>query len=138
MYRFSNRKVKDKDARPAGDPFAAVPMLPDNVEMKRDSRGILHVRVHQGVTGLLKKVADAFGYSYARHVELDEYGTAYFSQIDGKKTLREIVTAMCDTLGGDPKESAQRVILFTKKLMTTNMIMLKVPQVANRMGKSAG
>jgi hypothetical protein len=130
MYRLSQHRNKSRHT--VADPFAAVPMLPPNMEMRTDSRGMLRVRLHQEATGFLRKVARVLGYRYTREIELDEQGTLYFKQIDGRKTLREIVAAMCDQMRGDPKETAGRVILFTKKLMTMNMILLKVPQLAEK------
>jgi hypothetical protein len=98
------------------------------VEVKRDDRGMIHLRARPTPTGLMKKVARLFHYDFSKQVELDEYGTLYFSQIDGRKTLRDIVEALTGKLGDDRQKIAEGVILFTRNLMARNLIMLEVPR----------
>ncbi len=125
------RKRKPAPARPpAHDPFAAIPMKPDNVELKRDSRGMIHLRLHPEVKGFNKRVAHLLGYDYTKKIELDEYGTLYYGLVDGANTLRRIADAMVDQLGRSREEVERGVIVFTKTLMTKNLILLRVPRDA--------
>ena len=108
------------------DPLAVVPFVPPGVELKRDEQGLVHLRQCFPVMGLRKKLAEKFGFDYSRKVALDEHGTLYFSLVDGKRTLREIMDGMTAKLGRSRKEVEESVMLFTKKLMTMNMIALQV------------
>jgi hypothetical protein len=110
------------------DPFAAVPDKPADVEVRRDSRGMIHLRRRQALSGLKKRVADWLGYDYSRKVELDEHGTRYFALVDGVSTLGAIVDEMTASSGRPRREVEEGVVLFTKKLMTMNMIVLRVPR----------
>ena len=113
------------------DPFAVIPVQPENVEQRRDSRGMIHLRLTVApVSGWGKKLADLLHYDYTRKLELDENGTLYYSLVDGTTTLGVIVERMAAKLGISRKEAEEAVVLFTKKLMTMNMLALKVPEGA--------
>ncbi len=111
------------------DPLAVIPVRPEAVETREDSRGMLHLRLNQAPehTGLGAKVAKWLKYDYSRKLELDEYGTFYYAQIDGKTTLDIIIDRMAKRLNVDRKKAEEAVVLFTKKLMMMNMLALKVP-----------
>ena len=110
------------------NPFDVIPVVADNVEMKSDSHGLIHLRMKMQLAGFRKKVADWCHYDYSRKVELDAYGTLYFSFVNGVNTLKVIVDGMVVKTQKSRKEVEEAVILFTKKLMTMNMILLVVPQ----------
>jgi len=112
------------------DPFAVIPIQPDDVTVKRDSRGMIQLRRQQPINGLLRRVAGWLRYDYSRKVALDEHGTLYYGFVDGTHTLRAIVDRMLESSGRDRKSVETGVIVFTKKLMTLNMVALKVPESA--------
>ena len=109
------------------DPFAVIPIKPDDVEMKRDSRGCIHLRRCEVLPGLRGRLAAWIGYDCSRKVELDQHGTLYYGLADGTNTLRAIAERMAVESGQPMQAVEEGVILFTKKLMTMNMIALKVP-----------
>lgn len=127
---FTRRAKRNKGLpRPViRDPLAVIPLRPDNVKMKRDSRGMVHLRLYPELKGLRKKVADLMAYDYTRKVELDEYGTLFYGMVDGDNKLKDIVECMISDSEKDRKEVEEGVILFTKKLMTMDMLVLKVPE----------
>lgn len=112
------------------DPFAVIPLQPENVEQRRDSHGMIHLRLTIEPTGWGKRLAEMLHYDYSRKLELDENGTFYYSHIDGSTTLETIVERMTAKLGISRQEAEEAVVLFTKKLMTMNMLALKVPEGA--------
>jgi len=114
------------------DPFAAIPVQPENVDQRRDSSGMIHLRLHIERQGVAKKIADWLRYDYSRKIELDENGTFYYSHVDGETPLAVIVEKLTEKLGVEPRQAEEAVILFTKKLMTMNMLALKVPQSAQQ------
>jgi hypothetical protein len=116
------------------DPFAVIPVQPDNVDQRRDSSGMIHLRLRIEPEGLAKKVAEWLRYDYARKIELDEYGTFFYSHVDGQTTLDAIAERLAEKLGVERPEAEEAVILFTKKLMTMNMLALKVPESAQAPG----
>jgi hypothetical protein len=112
------------------DPFAVIPLKPDNVELKRDSRNRIHLRLNRPVTGARKWLSAHLGYDYARKVELDENGTLYYGLVDGTHTLRQITAALAAHSELSPADMEKWVVLFTKKLMIENLVVLKVPAEA--------
>lgn len=124
-------RKKQPPARPfIADPFAVIPMQPGDVTVKRDSRGMIHLRRQQPINGLLRRVAGWLNYDYSRKIALDEHGTLYYGFVDGNHTLRTIADRMTESSGRDRKTVEEGVIVFTKKLMTLNMVALKVPESA--------
>jgi len=123
-----------KDRHPSrpiiADPFAVIPLQPEDVTVRRDSRGHIHLRRLPPLRGLKRRVANWLGYDYSRKLELDEHGTLYYELADGNHTLRTIADRMTSASGRDRKLVEQGVIVFTKKLMTLNMVVLKVPESA--------
>ncbi len=112
------------------DPLSVVPIKPENLEIKYDSHGMMHLRLSQEPTGYLRYIVRWLRYDYSRKVELDEYGTAYYSLVDGATNLRQIINKMNAKFDKSREEIEQAVILFTKKLMQMQMILLKVPASA--------
>ena len=110
------------------DPFAVVPLLPDNVELRRDSVGNAHLRMRPKLKALRLKVAEWLRYDYTRKVELDESGTLFVGMVDGRNRLYDIVDHMVAISGRERKDVEEGVIIFTRKLMTMNMIVLKIEQ----------
>lgn len=108
------------------DPLAVVPVLPPALDIRRDERGNAHLRLPVRLTGWRKKMADRFGLDPSRKVELDEYGTLFCGMVDGRRTIRDIVDGMASKLKRDRREMERSVMLFTKSLMTKNMIALQV------------
>ena len=135
MFR---RKPRAAAVRGPGirDPFEVMPLAPANVEVRRDSRGRIHLRLNFPVAGLRKRVAGWLGYDYSRKLELDEQGTLYYGMVDGNTTLRQIVSRMAAQTAAPEKQIEEQVILFTKKLMTMDLVALKVP--ASNQVRAAG
>lgn len=112
------------------DPFAVIPLQPENVSVRRDSRGNIHLRCLPPLNKMQRRVAEWLGYDYSRKIELDEHGTLYYGFVNGTSSLRTIVDRMITTSGRDRKTVEEGVIVFTKKLMIMNMLALKVPEAA--------
>ncbi len=113
----------------AADPFAAVPVKPDDVELRRDGQGRIHLRLLPALTGLRKRLADMLGYDYSRRLELDEYGSLFYGLVDGRTPLRVIADRLAEQSGRSRSDVEQGVILFTRKLMVMNLLALQVRRV---------
>lgn len=127
MGGFWKTRKAGPPAPVVGDPLSVVPLKPDNVEVRTDSRGFIHLRMTPPLKPLHRKVAHWLKYEYSAKVELDEYGTLFYGLVDGERTLGAIIEAMAGTTGKSRKDMAMGVVAFTKSLMTRNMLVLKVP-----------
>jgi hypothetical protein len=127
MRWFRQRQPDTPAAAPAGDPFEAVPFRPVDVEVRRDREGNLHLRRYEQLTGVRARVAAWLHYDCSRKLALDRHGTLYYSLADGTRTLRAIAERLAEESGQPMPSVEQGVILFTKKLMTMNLLALKVP-----------
>jgi hypothetical protein len=108
----------------------AIPRRPETVEVKEDSRGMLHLRVTQAPGGFAKKVAEWLHQSYTRTYELDEFGTFYYRQVDGATSLKKIAKRLYQEFGPQTGRSRDEiemaVVIFTKSLMLKNALELLV------------
>ena len=108
------------------DPLAAIPLKPENVELREDSSGCLHLRLTPKLGLWQRRIATWLRYDYSRKLELDETGTRYYRLADGTHTLASIIDELAAQLGRDRREVTTMVVTFTKLLMTRNMIVLKI------------
>jgi hypothetical protein len=133
---FFRKKTLPSKAPVISNPLAVVPLKPDNVEVKKDSQGLIHLKMTPPLKPFKRKVAKWLRYEYSAKLELDEYGTFFYSLVDGEQTLSSIVDAMAQKLGKSRKETAMNVVAFTKSLMTRNMLVLMVPAKTPLRGES--
>lgn len=105
------------------DPLAAIPLRPPDVEVRQDSRGCLHLRRWAPVNRLQRLLRQ----QYATQVELDEFGSLFYQQVDGRQTLRDIIETIVRASGKPRRDVEQGAVLFTKQLMTKNLLQLKIP-----------
>ncbi len=135
------RKHKRETMPPRGarirDPLAVIPLPPQNLERIRDGRGLLCLRLAAPLTGLRKLAADWLGYRFEKRVELDELGSSFYEQVDGRRTLREIAAELARQKDRGRQELERAVVLFTRTLMAKNLILLKVTD-ENRFREAAG
>ena len=120
-------KIKPSDRPVIKDPFAVIPVRPDRVEVRTDSKGNIHLRLDATPEGSIGNVARKLRYGYYRKLELDRYGTEFYSQIDGETPLGTIVDRMARKFKKKRRQLESGVILVTRKLMQMNFIALKIP-----------
>jgi hypothetical protein len=120
-------KIKPSDVPVIKDPFAVIPVRPDRVEVKTDSRGNIHLRLDATPDGSIGRIARRYGQDYSRKLELDRYGTEYYSHIDGETPLGTIIDRMARKFKKKRRQLESNVMLFTRKLMQMNFIVLKIP-----------
>lgn len=114
-------------AQPAAimDPFSATPLVAEGVEVREDSRGMIQIlRDAPNGRGFLARLALRFGFRRRVRVNLDEYGTIFWKQIDGRRSLRDIEAAIRRTTKQDREENEKAVIRFTGMLMMRHLIYL--------------
>jgi hypothetical protein len=114
----------------SNNPFAACPVQAPFVQVE-ENQGRIQVRQtpppRQGIRAFLARRFSMFPF---RVVCLDERGTFYWKQIDGKRTLGEIEQRLRTQYRMEPGQSRDAVVLFTKMLMRRSLIALKLPQPA--------
>jgi hypothetical protein len=133
--RRKNQAEPVVSAGEACDLFAAVPFVAEGVEAREDSHGMLQVRgMPPRKPGLASSLARRFGLQRPVRANLDAYGTAFWRQIDGRRSLRDIECVIRQQTQQDQKESEKATILFTKMLMLRHLIYLAVPKQGNSGG----
>ena len=109
------------------NPFAACPVPAPFVQTEENDGKIQVRQTPPPKQGLRAFLARRFSMFPFRLVCLDERGTFYWKQIDGKRTLGEIEQRLRDRYQMEPTQSRDAVILFTKMLMRRSLIALKLP-----------
>ncbi|MCX7916162.1 MAG: PqqD family protein [Verrucomicrobiae bacterium] len=110
------------------DPLAAIPLIAAGVEARMDSRGRMHVRKAQLYSGgWPQRLAYRLGWRADLHVQLDEYGTFYWQQINGENSLGEIAARFAARFGHSLADSRRAVVQFTRDLLDRRLIQLHHP-----------
>lgn len=129
MRHWRQRQAEKAGANgEAWDPFAAVPLVANGVEVQEDLRGLLQIRkVAAPKPGVASFLARRVGLRRQLRVNLDAYGTLFWRQIDGRRCLRDIEARVREQTRQDAAESKKATILFTKMLMVRHLIYLRIP-----------
>lgn len=110
------------------DPLNATPVVAPGVEARVDARSLLQLRrdkpPQSQASALLKRWLRYK--SYVR-VNLDECGTAFWRQIDGRRDLHGIERNLRKRFGWTKEQSVDAIIGFTKLLMLRGLICLRLP-----------
>ncbi len=108
------------------DPFAACPVVVPHVEAE-ERNGRVQIRQElppsKGVRAFLARRFAMFPF---RLVCLDEQGSFYWNQIDGRRTLGEIEQDLRAHFHLEPRQSRDAVVLFTKMLMRRGLVALRL------------
>jgi len=111
------------------DPFDAVPVAAEGVEVRADSRSCVQLkRTFVPKPGLAGLLARTFGLRRDIRVDLDERGTAFWKLIDGRRTVRDIEQSIRRTYSLPRHENEKATILFAKMLMERYLIHLEIPR----------
>ena len=113
--------------RKTHDPFAAVPLIAPDVETRCDERRLVQVRRKlKQKKGFLGALARRLGFDRATKASLDEKGSYFWRQIDGKKDLARIERKLSGHFRIERTESRRAIVQFAKTLMERGLIVLKV------------
>jgi hypothetical protein len=109
-------------------PLDAVPLRVPGIESKPDADGSLHLRFRIPPRG----TADGWLRNVLRlepnlKLKLDPKGSEFWGLIDGKGSLREIAASLAQRWECSEQAAGDSVILFTKTLMTRNLVALEIP-----------
>lgn len=109
--------------------LAAVPETDPNTETRPDGDGALQLR-RTVVSGsrIVRLLNRWFQRTDYLQVRLDARGTFFWQQINGQRSLDEIARNLARQFSITESESREAVIVFTKKLMTRQVIHLCVPK----------
>jgi len=127
------RKRHEDVGAPGGgrDAFAAVPVVADGVEAREDAQGRVQLRrVAPAKPGLASFVSRRLKLERRIRVNLDDYGSLFWKQIDGRRTLRGIEVLIREQTEQEQTESEKATIVFTRMLMLRHLIYLKVEEGA--------
>lgn len=122
------RKLTEQEEQDLVNPLVAVPVKEHGVESKLDNTRRAQVRRRlppkPGIYGWLSKKV---GYKHDVHFKLDENGTAFWSQIDGKKDLRTIATHFKHRVKCDQEQAQRACVTYARDLMVRRLICLRLP-----------
>ena len=109
------------------DPLLAIPIRNQLAEHREDSRGCYQIRMRlKPEPGLKAYLARTLGFHRDVRVDLDERGSYFWAQIDGRRSLQAIEKDLRQRFALDPEESRRATLLFTKALMVRHLILLKI------------
>ncbi len=110
------------------NPLAAIPEVAPGVEARADDRGWLQLRKPRLYTGgIAKWLGHRLRWRADIQVQLDEYGTFYWRQVDGRHSLDQIAAAFSERYARSREESRRAVMQFTRDLMLRHIIQLQQP-----------
>jgi hypothetical protein len=113
---------------PQHDPLAAVPVIPPTVTAQTGADGRLRLwREVPPRTALGRLLARRLHWVRRRGVELDERGTRFWREIDGRRSLHAIARRLHVGLRTPYEESERAVIEFTRQLMLRGLVALRLP-----------
>jgi hypothetical protein len=109
-------------------PLDAVPVIPEEVEHAVDNRSQVQIRrprpQPEGWRGCLTRRMRFRG---DFRLNLDERGSFFWNQIDGRRSLREIALQLRQEYSLGDEESWDTTVKFTQTLMLRGVICLMVP-----------
>lgn len=117
---------------PHTDPFLAVAHLDPKAEVRKDTNGHLQIRRKlPDRPGLSEFLARTLGFRRALRINLDERGTFFWNQVDGKRSLGQIETQVRTYYELEAQESKTAIILYTKALLLRHLMHLELPHKRN-------
>jgi hypothetical protein len=123
-----HRKLTDQERDDMVNPLVAVPVKESGVESQVDSTDRAQIRRRlPPKPGLYGWLSRKVGYKHDVHFKLDEYGTAFWSQIDGRKDLRTIATHFKHRIECDQEQAQRACVTYARDLMVRRLICLRLP-----------
>jgi hypothetical protein len=121
------KKDRPKFTGQPADPMSAVPMLSPDVEWRADGADLVQVRrrwrPRHGVAGL---IARTFKLDSVCRVNLDQRGSFFWRQIDGRSDVRRIARRLAKQFDLSDRDAREAAVTFVKQLMTRCLIVLEV------------
>ena len=109
------------------NPFDAVPIVAESVEAQADAHSLLYLRREIPAKGRIANfMSRKLGLKSYIRANLDDKGTFFWKQIDGKRTLREIAELLRREFSLSEQASRESTIAFTKMLMLRHLIHLDI------------
>ena len=132
MKRAEVRR-QESGGGPTRDPFDAVPVRSENAEARLDGRSCVQIRMRArpGIS-TASRLAFRLGFHRDIRVDLDRYGSRYWSLIDGRRSLGDIDRQIREEFGLNPEESQMSTLQFTKMLMMRHLVFLDLGQACDR------
>lgn len=129
---FRKKKPPPPLGPPHTDPFLAVAHLDPKAEVRKDTNGHLQIRRKlPDRPGLSEFLARTLGFRRALRINLDERGTFFWNQVDGKRSLGQIETQVRTYYELEAQESKTAIILYTKALLLRHLMHLELPHKRN-------
>ena len=120
-------KEEDIFSSPAHDPLAAIPEVPEGVELIRTRKGDLCLQrplpEKRRLSGWIMRT---FGWRKDIRIALDEPGAFFIEQADGSNDLQTIAEAMQRKFSWQPDQARKAIVEYTQQLMRRGLIGLRL------------
>ena len=101
-----------------------VPHICEGHEWRELKDGNVEVDMHHN--GFYAKIAQKFFHKPAvSHIELDKYGSIVWKNIDGKRTIYDIVGKMNEAFPEETDDMLKRVVTFVATLEMNKFVVLR-------------
>ena len=113
------------------NPFLAVPRAVEDLaaSAEADSGCIVLSRRVSPRRGLVGWLGKRFGGARTARLRLDEVGSFFWNQIDGRRDLDDIAKRLGRRFGFDETAYRRAALQFVQDLMVRNLIRLEVPRM---------
>lgn len=128
MRLFRKRKPDVPPGLEVKDPLAVVPVVADGVESRVDNHNLIQIRKEFApCTRVQRFCTKVLRMRRVFRLNLDEMGTCFWRQIDGRRNVEQIAAALSKEYDLEEKKAVAAVIAFTRSLMLRHIINLEVP-----------
>lgn len=123
MKAIRTREDERTDRRRA---LAGIPILPPTVRVERkdDGRCFLYQQLHRG-PGLLDRFRPR---TWTRQFELDAFGRFIVDQLDGRRSVQDILVVFEPFAGLSHRESELGLVAFLKMLVQRGLVTVVPPE----------
>jgi len=110
------------------NPLQAIPVPEQGVETKYDPKSRAQLRrVLPPKRGMYAWISKRMGYQHFTRIDLDEGGSLFWKEVDGKTSLNEVANRLKESFDCTHEQAIKACLTFSRELMLRRMICLRIP-----------
>lgn len=111
-----------------GDPLVVIPRVAKGVVVREASNGEYHLRKTYPPQGRVRKFLHRrLGWKRETYHNLDQRGTYFWKQIDGKRSVSDIMERLMKEWSITREEAMEASVVYIQHLMVRNLVVLEIP-----------
>ncbi|MCC5877096.1 MAG: PqqD family protein [Candidatus Sumerlaeia bacterium] len=123
------KRKPEREAPTIKDPLAVIPCRAPGVEIREAPNGEVHLRKSYLPQGKLRQFLHKnIGWRKERFHNLDDRGTFFWNQIDGERTVAEIIDLLVKEWSITREAALEASIVYIQALMIRNLVVLEIPK----------